>query len=229
MGIAAGATADRVAAETMIKARDEGRDFAAEGEQILAQAAKHSRELQAAIDTSGGITFTYESTDTPDAPSPRLGWSGAFHADNPGHVSILPDLEPRRSAPRSSTRIDQGSAVAVEFTDDPHPRNSCGRCGACRCSIADASAAMHEVTACIQAWPDQYVRVTAYDATLGRQTTALSFIVSLAGARAGLPPGPAGNRRPADQVLAARLRHGPAERRAVPPVSEPKGARCRLD
>ncbi len=66
MGIAAGATANRVAAETMIKARNEGRDFAAEGEQILAQAAKHSRELQAAIDTWGGITFTYESTDTPD-------------------------------------------------------------------------------------------------------------------------------------------------------------------
>jgi ribulose-bisphosphate carboxylase large chain len=66
MGIAAGATANRVAVEAMIKARNEGRDFVAEGEQILAEAAKHSRELQAAIDTWGGITFTYESTDTPD-------------------------------------------------------------------------------------------------------------------------------------------------------------------
>jgi ribulose-bisphosphate carboxylase large chain len=66
MGIAAGATANRVAVEAMIKARNEGRDFAADGEQILAEAAKHSCELQAAIDTWGGITFTYESTDTPD-------------------------------------------------------------------------------------------------------------------------------------------------------------------
>ena len=71
MGIAAGATANRVAVETMIKARNEGRDFVREGEQILAGAAKHSRELQAAIDTWGGITFTYESTDTPDVTLTR--------------------------------------------------------------------------------------------------------------------------------------------------------------
>ena len=37
---------------------------------------------------------------------------------------------------------------------------------------------MHEVTACRKAWPDHYIRVCAYDAALGRQTTALSFIVS---------------------------------------------------
>jgi ribulose-bisphosphate carboxylase large chain len=66
MGIAAGATANRVAVESMIKARNEGRDFAREGEQILADAARHCPELRAAIDTWGDITFNYESTDTPD-------------------------------------------------------------------------------------------------------------------------------------------------------------------
>ena len=66
MGIAAGATANRVATEAMIKARNEGKDFAAEGEDILAQAAKQCRELQAALDTWGDISFNYESTDTPD-------------------------------------------------------------------------------------------------------------------------------------------------------------------
>ncbi len=50
----------------MIKARNEGKDFAAEGEDILAQAAKQCRELQAALDTWGDISFNYESTDTPD-------------------------------------------------------------------------------------------------------------------------------------------------------------------
>ncbi|HEY1324759.1 MAG TPA: ribulose bisphosphate carboxylase small subunit, partial [Streptosporangiaceae bacterium] len=39
-------------------------------------------------------------------------------------------------------------------------------------------AAMHEVTACRAAYPDHYIRVSAYDASLGRQTTALSFIVN---------------------------------------------------
>ncbi len=66
MGIAAGATANRVALEAMIKARNEGRDYLAEGESILKAAAKHSRELDIALSTWGDITFTYESTDTPD-------------------------------------------------------------------------------------------------------------------------------------------------------------------
>jgi ribulose-bisphosphate carboxylase large chain len=66
MGIAAGATANRVAVEAMIKARNEGRDYRKEGDDILKAAAKHSRELQVALDTWGDITFNYESTDTPD-------------------------------------------------------------------------------------------------------------------------------------------------------------------
>src|SRR5450432_2781242 len=40
MGVAAGATANQVAVEAMIKARNEGRDFRAEGDTILAEAAK---------------------------------------------------------------------------------------------------------------------------------------------------------------------------------------------
>jgi ribulose-bisphosphate carboxylase large chain len=66
MGIAAGATANRVAVEAMIKARNEGRDFLAEGPDILQAAAKHSRELDVALSTWGDVTFNYESTDTPD-------------------------------------------------------------------------------------------------------------------------------------------------------------------
>ncbi|SNT58892.1 ribulose-bisphosphate carboxylase large chain [Actinomadura meyerae] len=66
MGIAAGATANRVALEAMIKARNEGRDYLAEGPDILRAAAKRSRELDIALSTWGDITFTYESTDTPD-------------------------------------------------------------------------------------------------------------------------------------------------------------------
>jgi ribulose-bisphosphate carboxylase large chain len=66
MGVAAGATANRVAVEAMIKARNEGRDFTAEGDTILAEAAKGCQPLQMALDTWGDITFNYESTDTPD-------------------------------------------------------------------------------------------------------------------------------------------------------------------
>jgi ribulose-bisphosphate carboxylase large chain len=71
MGIAAGAEANRVALEAMIKARNEGRDYMAEGDEILRKAAKTNRALQVALDIWGDITFNYESTDTPDVlPTP---------------------------------------------------------------------------------------------------------------------------------------------------------------
>jgi ribulose-bisphosphate carboxylase large chain len=66
MGIQAGATANRVALEAMILARNEGRDLWTEGPDILSAAARHCRPLRAALDTWGDVTFDYTSTDTPD-------------------------------------------------------------------------------------------------------------------------------------------------------------------
>jgi len=66
LGIAAGATANRVAVEAMIKARNEGRDYVEEGPDILQDAAKGSPELKAALEVWKDITFEFESTDTPD-------------------------------------------------------------------------------------------------------------------------------------------------------------------
>ena len=65
-GIQAGATANRVALEAMIMARNEGRDYLAEGPEILQAAARWCSPLKAAIDTWGDISFNYESTDTAD-------------------------------------------------------------------------------------------------------------------------------------------------------------------
>ncbi|MDP3983988.1 MAG: form I ribulose bisphosphate carboxylase large subunit [Acidimicrobiia bacterium] len=70
-GIAQGATANRVAVEAMIKARNEGREILAEGPQILEEAARWSPTLQRALDTWGDVAFNFESTDLPDAvPTP---------------------------------------------------------------------------------------------------------------------------------------------------------------
>jgi ribulose-bisphosphate carboxylase large chain len=65
-GIQAGATANRVALEAMVLARNEGRDIANEGLDILKDAAKWCSPLKAALDTWGEITFNYTSTDTSD-------------------------------------------------------------------------------------------------------------------------------------------------------------------
>ncbi|MCY0886407.1 MAG: ribulose-bisphosphate carboxylase large subunit [Firmicutes bacterium] len=65
-GIAAGATANRTAVEAVVEARNAGRDILAEGEDILAKAAKEQPELKAALDIWKDVTFNYESSDTPD-------------------------------------------------------------------------------------------------------------------------------------------------------------------
>jgi ribulose-bisphosphate carboxylase large chain len=65
-GIQAGATANRVALEAMILARNEGRDYFNEGPQILKDAAKNCGPLQTALDLWKDIAFNYTSTDTSD-------------------------------------------------------------------------------------------------------------------------------------------------------------------
>jgi ribulose-bisphosphate carboxylase large chain len=65
-GIQAGATANRVALESMVVARNEGRDYLSEGPGILKNAAKSCGPLQTALDLWKDITFNYASTDTAD-------------------------------------------------------------------------------------------------------------------------------------------------------------------
>jgi ribulose-bisphosphate carboxylase large chain len=73
-GIQAGAVANRVALECMVKARNEGRNIREEGPAILQKAARFCTPLQQALDTWGDITFNYASTDTSDyAVTPSVG------------------------------------------------------------------------------------------------------------------------------------------------------------
>jgi ribulose-bisphosphate carboxylase large chain len=75
MGIRAGATANRVAVESMIEARNEGKDYFQEGPDILEKAAKGCPELNAALQIWKDITFNFESTDVPDFIStPSVGY-----------------------------------------------------------------------------------------------------------------------------------------------------------
>jgi ribulose-bisphosphate carboxylase large chain len=65
-GIQAGATANRVALEAIVLARNEGRDYIEEGPQILRDTAKMCGPLQTALDLWKDISFNYASTDTAD-------------------------------------------------------------------------------------------------------------------------------------------------------------------
>ena len=65
-GIAAGATANRVALEAMIYARNAGVDYMKEGPEILARAAKTCTPLRSALEIWKDVSFNYTSTDSPD-------------------------------------------------------------------------------------------------------------------------------------------------------------------
>jgi ribulose-bisphosphate carboxylase small chain len=118
-----------------------------------------------------------------------------------GTFSYLPDLTDEEINAQLQYAIDQGWAVAVEFTDDPHPRNNLWEMwGLPMFDIADAAAALAEIRACRAAYPHRYVRVCAYDASYGRQTTALSFI-------AGRPPDEPGFRLDRQETSDRRTRY----------------------
>jgi len=71
--------------------------------------------------------------------------------------------------------------MSVEHTDDAHPRNSYWEMWGqpyFDLEREDDEVVLREVRACREAHPDHYVKLIAYDARRGRQTTALSFIVN---------------------------------------------------
>ncbi len=95
-----------------------------------------------------------------------------------GTFSYLPPLTDAQVNAQVQYALDNGWALSVEFTDDPHPRNFLwDMWGLPMFDLRDPAGILLEVQRCRDAYPARYIRVNAYDRTLGRQTTALSFIV----------------------------------------------------
>jgi ribulose-bisphosphate carboxylase small chain len=95
-----------------------------------------------------------------------------------GTFSYLPPLTDAQVKAQVQYALDNDWAISVEFTDDPHPRNFLwDMWGLPMFDMRDPAAILLEVQRCRDAYPARYVRVNAYDRRLGRQTTALSFIV----------------------------------------------------
>lgn len=98
-----------------------------------------------------------------------------------GTFSFLPDLTDEQIVAQIRYSLEHGWSMSVEYTDDPHPRNSYWEMwGAPMFDLKpeEAEVVLREVRACREANPHQYIKLIAYDASLGRQTTALSFMVS---------------------------------------------------
>ncbi|POM22775.1 Ribulose bisphosphate carboxylase small chain, chromosomal [Actinomadura rubteroloni] len=95
-----------------------------------------------------------------------------------GTFSYLPDFTDEEIARQIAYALDRDWPCSVEFTDDPHPRNSYWEMwGLPMFDLKDPAGVLLEVNECRKAYPNHYIRLNAYDARYGRQTTALSFIV----------------------------------------------------
>ncbi len=95
-----------------------------------------------------------------------------------GTFSFLPDLTDEQIRKQVDYALGKGWALGVEFTDDPHPRNTYWEMwGQPMFDLHDAAGVMQEVHACRLANPEHYIRLNAFDAERGFETVRLSFIV----------------------------------------------------
>lgn len=96
-----------------------------------------------------------------------------------GTFSFLPDLTDEQIRKQVQYCIDNGWAVNLEFTDDPHPRNTYWEMwGHPMFDIEDAAAVMMELDECRKVYGGRmYIRLSAFDATHGWESVKLSFIV----------------------------------------------------
>ncbi len=96
-----------------------------------------------------------------------------------GAFSFLPDLSDEQIAKQVKYCLDNGWAVNVEYTDDPHPRNSYWEMwGHPMFDLKDPAGIMLEVNECRKTFPNHYVRLSAFDSTRGVESVRLSFIVN---------------------------------------------------
>jgi ribulose-bisphosphate carboxylase small chain len=75
--------------------------------------------------------------------------------------------------------IDKGWALNLEFTDDPHPRNTFWEMwGLPMFEIKDASAVLFELREARKVHGHKYIRISGFDATHGWESLRISFIVN---------------------------------------------------
>ncbi|MBU3064650.1 ribulose bisphosphate carboxylase small subunit [Nocardia sp. NEAU-G5] len=96
-----------------------------------------------------------------------------------GTFSHLPELTDAEIGAQVRYALLNNWPVSIEYTDDPHPRNVYWEMwGLPLFDLDEPDGVLAEIEACRAAFPRYYIRVTAYDASYGRQTTALSFLVN---------------------------------------------------
>jgi ribulose-bisphosphate carboxylase small chain len=96
-----------------------------------------------------------------------------------GTFSFLPDLTNEQITKQLQYCLDNSWAISVEYTDDPHPRNTYWEMfGMPMFDIHDAAGVLMEIENCRKTFPNHYIRVMAFDSTHTVESVVLSFLVN---------------------------------------------------
>jgi ribulose-bisphosphate carboxylase small chain len=96
-----------------------------------------------------------------------------------GQFSFLPDLSDAEISLQVEYGLNKGYAWSVEYTDDPHPRNTYWEMfGMPMFDLKDAAGVMLELQNCRKTFPKHYIRLMAFDSTRGVESIVMSFIVN---------------------------------------------------
>ncbi len=96
-----------------------------------------------------------------------------------GQFSFLPDLTDEQISAQIKYALDNGWAINIEYTDDPHPRNTYWEMyGMPMFDMKDPAGVLMEINECRKTFPQFYIRVMASDATRGVESPKMSYIVN---------------------------------------------------
>lgn len=103
-----------------------------------------------------------------------------------GQFSFLPDLSDEQITAQIKYALNHGWAISVEYTDDPHPRNTYWEMfGMPMFDLKDPAGILMEINNCRKTFPSHYVRVTAFDSSRGVESPAMSYLVNRPAKEAG--------------------------------------------
>jgi ribulose-bisphosphate carboxylase small chain len=95
-----------------------------------------------------------------------------------GTFSLLPDLTDEQIKAQINYCIKMSYALAIEWTDDPHPRNCYWEMwGLPLFDVADTATIMYEISEARKAYPNCYIKINAFNNNRGVESTALSFMI----------------------------------------------------
>jgi ribulose-bisphosphate carboxylase small chain len=96
-----------------------------------------------------------------------------------GQFSFLPDLTDAQITAQIEYALQNGWAVNVEYTDDPHPRNTYWEMfGMPMFDLKDPAGILIEINQCRKTFPNHYIRLTAFDSTRGVESPRMSYLVN---------------------------------------------------